>query len=417
MSSLSIYRPTLILFPRLVELSWGDRTFCNDDSDLPGVLGLIGPHLKRISIAGWSLQNDDDQHLQTSLSIISTRFRSLQSFYLHCNQTPVVCRLIPGVLPSSLNNLCSFRCNQIPISADAFLALGQLRHLSELSIRLPALLSWAPLPPDAFPSLHHIEIAALTKNYLALTADIVCFPEVTGAIIYLRDVPTVRDGLPFFDLISRQFSHAVLSVLSIYMSSDANMGLLRQDKLTVARDTLRPLLSFTNMTAMDVNLACPYALDGSFFSELAQAFPKIDCLYLGTYDYCHHEPHLLPLMTEALPPFAVHCPKLSTLGVAFDARQTLTVDDVRDALPYRPSLSEVTSLECLHCPIDDAHMVAAYLARVFPMLDGDYAVDWQRLGPTHPLSIPWQQWELVWREVQEKLPWFRMIRDDERAAT
>ncbi|KAM5539374.1 hypothetical protein V8D89_006826 [Ganoderma adspersum] len=417
-SPLSIYRPTLILFPRLVELNWKDSTLGKDDHDLPVVLGLIGPYLKRISIVDWSLQNDDEQHLQTSLSLISTRFQSLRSFNLHCKQTPMVCKLIPGALPSSLKDLRSFRCDRIPVSENAFLALGRLQHLNEFSIRLPALLSWAPLPPDAFPALRNIEITALTRDYLALGTDVVRFPLVKDVIINLRDIPTIRNGLPFFDLISRQFSHTVLSGFSVYMSNDANIGRSRQNnlKLTLTRDTLRPLLSFTDMNTMVVNLACPYALDGDFCSEIAQAFPKIECLLLGNYDYCYHEPPMLPLMTQALVPFATHCPELSRLGITFDARQSLTVDDVRDALPQRPSPSAVIVLECSHCPIGDAHMVAAYLARVFPMMEGEFAIGWYALGPTHPLFIQWRGWERIWREVQEKLPWFTMIRDDERAA-
>ena len=381
---------------------------------------MVGPRLKQIAIMDWSLQDDDDsgRHLQTSLSLISTRFPSLESFYLHCKQTPLVCKPIPGALPSSINSLRYFMCSQIPISENAFFAFGRLRHLDRLSIRLPALLTSAPLPPNAFPVLRFIEITTLTRDYLALRGDMVRFPLVMDVIIYLRDVPTVRDGLPFFDLISRQFSHVVLSGLSVYMDRDAlDLSTSQQNKLTITPDNLRPLLSFTNLVDMSINIACPYALGGDFCSEIAQAFPEIEGLSVGIPDYCYHEPSTLPLMTQVLAPLATSCPKLFSIAIPFDARQTLTVDDVRDAVPQRPSRSAVISLQTTHCPIDDAHVVAAYLARVFPKLEGHRGIDWQVLEPTHPLFARWKDWEHVWTKVDEKLPWFAMIRDDERAAT
>ncbi|KAI1790201.1 hypothetical protein LXA43DRAFT_1095724 [Ganoderma leucocontextum] len=291
-----------------------DRTLRKNDYDLPGILGLIGPHLKRISITDWSLQNDEKQHLQTSLSLISIRFPSLQYFYLHCKQPLAVCKLISTALPSNLDDLRTFQCDHVPIAESTFSALGRLQHLSELSIRLPAFLSWAPLPPESFP--------------------------VKEATIHLRDVPKVHDAVRFFDLISRQFSHAGLSKLSIDMSEDANLiSRSRDNKVTLTRDHLRHLLSFTMLA---VNLACPYALNGNFCSEITKALPDIECLYIGTYDGCHHDtaPGMLPTMTQVLAPFATHCPKLNILGIPFDARQSLTIDAVRDALPQRPTSSD-----------------------------------------------------------------------------
>ena len=342
-----------------------------DDCDLPGVLGLIGPHLKRTSIEDWSRRDDEGQYLQTSLSLISTRFLSLQSFGLHCNQTPEVCKLISKTLPNNLHDLRTFQCDQIPVAESAFLALGRLQHLSDLAIRLPAFLAWAPLPLEAFPALRHMEVTALTRDYLVFSTDVARFLQVRKAVMYLRDVPSVRDGV-LFDLISNQFSKIVLSDLSIYMSDDANLGHSRQNKLTLARDNLRPLLSFTNLTALAVNLACPYALDRDFYPEIAQAFPDIELLFIGTYAYCYHntDPGMLSPMTEVLNPIAIHCPELTTLGIAFDARQTLTVDDIRYALPQRPSLSAVSSLNCSHCPIDDLHVVADTWLACFLCLRG-----------------------------------------------
>lgn len=99
------------------------------------------------------------QYLQTYLSLILTRLPYLQYFHLlHCEEPLVVYQLIPGALLSNLHDLRVFRCHDLPITENAFSALGRLQYLSELSIRLSALISWRPLPPNAFPLLREIAI-------------------------------------------------------------------------------------------------------------------------------------------------------------------------------------------------------------------------------------------------------------------
>ena len=67
---ISMYRPALVLFPRLVGIKlW---PIWLGESDYPAVLGLVGSYIKEVSIQ-WNLEDDPERHLQTCISLISDR--------------------------------------------------------------------------------------------------------------------------------------------------------------------------------------------------------------------------------------------------------------------------------------------------------------------------------------------------------
>ncbi|TBU39241.1 hypothetical protein BD309DRAFT_452103 [Dichomitus squalens] len=408
----SMYRPALVLLPRLLAVRI--RALSLRDSDIPAVLGWIGPQLKEISMH-WGLEDDPEQHLQTCMSVISNRFSSLEDFQLYCKNRPLVCRLIPVSFTEQLRNLRMFRTYKLPISKYALRSLGRLQNLTVMAIYLPAFLSPELLGPESFPALCEIRITALTRAYFAFANAVAMLPQVKVAHIDLRDVPKPEEGLRLFDLVCTQFSCTGIVELFICSNEDACSRRRRPPALTVNHPHLRRLLCFAALTELNVNLACSYALDGDLCLEIAKAFPEIQSLHIGDYDWCYYEyPSIIvPPMTHVLAPFATHCPHLTSLGIPFDARESLSLQDVKDALPDRPSRSQVWHLNCSHCPIEDDQTIAAYLARVFPMLEGRHDLEWSDFGA----DMPSLRWKDKWYEVRRLLPWFKVIRDDEAATT
>ncbi|TBU59017.1 hypothetical protein BD310DRAFT_1038776 [Dichomitus squalens] len=366
----------------------------------------------------WGLEDDPEQHLQTCMSVISNRFSSLEDFQLYCKNRLLVCRLIPESFTEQLRNLRMFRTYKLPISKYALRSLGRLQNLTVVAIYLPAFLSPELLGPESFPALCEIRITALTtltRAYFAFANAVAMLPQVKVAHIDLRDVPKPEEGLRLFDLVCTQFSCTRLVELFICSNEDACSRRRRPPALTVNHPHLRRLLCFAALTELNVNLACSYALDGDLCLEIAKAFPEIQSLHIGDYDWCYYEyPSIIvPPMTHVLAPFATHCPHLTSLGIPFDARESLSLQDVKDALPDRPSRSQVWHLNCSHCPIEDDQTIAAYLARVFPMLEGRHDLEWSDFGA----DMPSLRWKDKWYEVRRLLPWFKVIRDDEAATT
>ena len=404
---ISMYRPALVLFPRLLGIKLWPVWL--GESDYPAVLGLIGSHVKEVSIQ-WNLDDDPERHLQTCISLISARFSSVEDFDLYCSKGPRVCKIIHASLIDRLRSLRNFRSNKLPISRDALGALGRLQNLSAMNIHLPAFLETPPLDSGSFPALGEIEITALTMDYFAFADAVGTLPRVERADIVLRDAPKPEDGLRFFDSICTKFSHTKLTQLSVSTSEDAH-SLRETPPALITHPHLRRLFGFTALIGLTVNLACSYALDGDLCLEIAKAFPEMEVLHIGDSKVCRYDyPTItVPPMSKVLCPFATHCRELISLGIPFDARESFSIQDVKDALPYSPSRSQLYSLHCSHSPIEDGQLVAAYLARVFPALANGYDIWWCEFGR----SYLGREWESEWEEVRRLVPWFKMIRDDE----
>lgn len=116
-------------------------------------------------------------------------------------------------------------------------------------------------------------------------------------------------------------------------------------------------------------------LDDSFCSELAMAWPGLMYLHIGRESVYPYE--VLPSV-RALPPFAIHCPKLEYLGLVFDATLwennlgAFNGDDIEaelhGTLADRASTSALSTLSLGRSPLRGLEYTAAFLARLFPNL-------------------------------------------------
>ena len=123
-------------------------------------------------------------------------------------------------------------------------------------------------------------------------------------------------------------------------------------------DTLRPVLSFPNLTTFELMHVYPVNITPEEIEELASRWPSLEHLCLNDEPLVMHD---FTLDLQSLIPFARHCPKLLLLGLFMDASAT-NIHPMQELNPF-------TSLELLYVgtsPTGDPGAVAAFLSCLFP---------------------------------------------------
>ncbi|KAI1790212.1 hypothetical protein LXA43DRAFT_891462 [Ganoderma leucocontextum] len=410
---LSAYRPVFVLFPNLTTFDWAGIRF--PEENLPLVLAFLNPNVARVHIR-ISEEHHDQRTLRASLSLIANRYTSLKEFQLTLRppQSRDDLLIMPSILPvlTNLTALEVFRCFYIPLTEDVFGALASLQNLTMLAIRLPQTVAWSTIDirPDSTAtrlSGHGTSPKVATVQYIKFSK--VSFPHVKAVRIILTDVPTGDDLPRVFTSICAQFSPSVLTKLIVNMDSETpqNRRQLTQPTTAIRLEHLQPLFKFGKFSVFEFSMASRYALDGATYLAVAKAWPHIKTFEIGLGQYCIHSE--IPEMRDVLVPFAVHCPKLTRLGVRFDGTKTklLASGGITHAHAQgRPSTSIVASLNCFDSCISGTTHVAAFLALIFPKLK---ELAWKK-APAGMMTLSGGLWE----EVQQYLPLFAAIREDER---
>jgi hypothetical protein len=123
-------------------------------------------------------------------------------------------------------------------------------------------------------------------------------------------------------------------------------------------DTLRPVLSFPNLTTFELMHTYPVNITPEEIEELASRWPSLEHLCLNEEPLVMHD---FTLDLQSLIPFARHCPKLLQLGLFMDASAT-KIHPMQELNPF-------TSLEflCVGTSLaGDRCAVAAFLSCLFP---------------------------------------------------
>ncbi|KAF7329241.1 F-box domain-containing protein [Mycena kentingensis (nom. inval.)] len=154
--------------------------------------------------------------------------------------------------------------------------------------------------------------------------------------------------------------------------------------LAVPGSDLRVLFCFSGLTTVNINTPIGFQLDDPMIWELAQAWPHLTELELGTGSNFIGMPGPPPATLDALRAFALFCPKLNMLI------QTLELDATRHGInPAAPKikrrivpLKALTRWSVVRSPIraTDPLNVALFLFNLFPELED-----------IRPLR-PWHSW-------------------------
>jgi hypothetical protein len=146
-----------------------------------------------------------------------------------------------------------------------------------------------------------------------------------------------------------------LCISLVHVSSPLELSPAHQ----ITFDTLRPLLSFCNLTAFEVFHKYPINITLEEIEELASRWPSLESLCLN------EEPLFMSDFTldlRALLPFARHCPNLYRLGLFMDAT-TVKMHPMQELKPF-------TALRVLCAGTSlarDPEAVATFLSRICPL--------------------------------------------------
>lgn len=312
-------RPTQILFPHLRSIKRYSELLSKEL--LASLLTTVGTSLIKLDLKlRFPEELDDQGTLQASFGVIAVRFPVLQELYF--GDYP--CLNCPCDIPETVNALSamtrgftalvSFKSGDIVVTQTAIDILLRLQTLRCLHVSLPDYITPPPerVPPgyDAPPpvQLEEIELYHLTTQAYLAFSQAVALPHATKLVLsFSHGVPThlITD---LFSSIRIQCSPYSLTAIEIHA------GL--QGPLFPAH--LRSLLDFKHLELLNLKISCQYALDDSFCSEMAMAWPGLVYLQIGRETLPRYE--VLPSVTvRALPPFAIHCPKLEHLGLVLHA--------------------------------------------------------------------------------------------------
>ncbi|KAL1950467.1 hypothetical protein VTO73DRAFT_5591 [Trametes versicolor] len=408
-------RPTATLFPQLRSLRWGDIQL--PDKCLPSFLVCIGSGLTRVDLGGLAtIAGSAPDVLQAIFDIMAERFpllRALDVGHVRSGSEVLTRELggsLPPTLPFTLTPLVSFASLKMSITLDALLNLTRLKTLRVIDVRLlddPQLPSADEKPSSntITPILSHlsqIDIHTTSRAYLGFSKT-VTLPHTTTLRLRLSPLDSQTYLIPeLLQSIHEQCSPDVLKhvVLEHYTNHHERVG-------PILPAHLRPLLEFKQLEVVIVAFRCRYALDDEIYTDMAKAWPLLERLWVGCHPVCTHE--ILPTV-RALPPFAMHCPKLEMLGLVFDARHweakaAFDADDMDAEMELYGALARKASTSVLsrfivgNSPIAVPEYVAAFLDRIFPAL-GEVVTE---------RAVRDQ-----WVAVKRFLPLFKHVRKDER---
>lgn len=411
-------RPTQILFPHLRSVDWGEPPLL-PERQVPSLLTTVSTSLVKVDFGVPWPWDDHEGTLSASFGIITERFPGLRE--LCCGQFPGLGD--PCDTPETVNSFSTMACRftslvsftslVLCVTPAAILGLSRLNTLRRLHVCLPDLtapLSEHPSPRQDAPILAQLEEIGLyystIQAYLAFS-QAVALPRTMEFFLELNHDIQSHLLPKIFSSIREQCSPDSLTTIGI---RDPENGSESEGLLLPTH--LRPLLELKRLESFYLGLSCRYALDDSFCAEMAIAWPCLRDLYVGC-GRSRYRSEALPSV-RALPPFAVHCPKLERLGLDFDATRweneaafdaDHTQPEIYGALAHRASTSAVLSLFPGSSPIGGVQYVAAFLARVFPNLKDIHGGQ-----PTRINGV----WRDGWREVGQLLHLFKLTRQDER---
>ncbi|KAI0720596.1 hypothetical protein C8T65DRAFT_293939 [Cerioporus squamosus] len=407
-------RPTLVLFPNVVELNW--LTIDLDTEALQYLLSMIGNRLKKLSIRRWPEGENAERHLIDCLPLMESCSSTLQELWLVPGSADPRASIAFSSFVSKLVAIHTLEANAIPITAEAALALCRLPTLRRLSVWLANGAKW-PSGGNArvtSTSLTSIELYSTTGTYSGFSRTVL-LPKLHQ--LYLKIIGDPDPVPELFNSIRRQCSPQALDSIDIDTEDWGRLSVASQRTTVVRSEDFPILFDFVELTHFSFTAECRHALDDALFVSMTEAWPKLFLLSVSCAPYCAYDTR--PTF-RALIHLAVHAPKLSSLGLHFDAQSwedftrwdeeakqyETPRDDFFGELSRSASTSKLYSLYVGTSPIWQAHTVAYILARIFP--------DLQRVTPDPMEDVEETSLRAHnrkrWYEVQRLLPLFGKLR-------
>lgn len=337
------------LFPKLQEFYWRGSL---RNANMCCLSSFIGPALKVVDV--YSLNDFDTAFFA---QILSQYAPSLTSYTLRGdveNEDEEKTSMVLEKTGHLFRSLTTFESDGILLSNTAFCALATLPNLTRLSCSVGR----SDDPPhdnmDLFPSLEYLQI------YLGHSSQWVAAFMKTCRMPKLSTIIVDFDGFPW--------SSDVLSIAKALGSRDT----LREITLNceespvlcqlLASETIKPLLSCSDLRKLHVKAKHSRDLDDSVLEDIGHALPHLISLFLSiTYNTGS-------VTYRGLHTLATHCPQLVRVRVPLDF-SAFDNTDLRS--PSR--LTQCVSLREIYPSLDssdsgsyDLNLAAAVLFRAFP---------------------------------------------------
>jgi hypothetical protein len=226
----------------------------------------------------------------------------------------------------------------------------------------------------------------------------------------LESVDVNATGIPddaaeirtFFRVLSSQCSNT--SLKRIILTMFTYMPTSSLDNYIIDEDILSPLLSFHNLTALELYTCHAFRINNKTLHMMAMSWRRLQTLELGLYGWAGQSRVTL----AGLVPLVQYCAELVELGVVVDA--TIVEPPLYMSTPN----AKVVHLRLGDSVIQDPASVAAYLSGLFPKLNSVWS--WIGVTPRRPEVTPQEEekYRARWDEAVRLTKIFADVRQVER---
>lgn len=383
----------ILSFPNLQKLRWEKGSL--------SLVGLfLGPSLVELNI---TLPTDPHYLVPTLLDSLRTISPSLRDLRITAARGPQpnLFSIFPR-LARGLNHLERLSCSMFALPDEALRILGESSTLRIIHINNTAEDLLRALSPNEpmFAQLKHITIRTLSMQKCCDLFSRIDMRHMESLVVghTNQHIPLASEILEFFETLKEKCSHTLLT--SIHVRQDPNTSAIsdndiwQSDKYLITPAVIKPLLPFRNLKGLDLIFECPYDFDDTSMESMAVAWPLMRQFHLGS-DIGWGEVSKVTL--DGLIPMAKFWPRLESLSICIDPI-TSQPSGRRPGGGYCcPRLTMIG----ISTSVIDVHpaMVAAFLTDLFPKLRNIIVADFSE----------------EWSEVENLLPTFADVREQERA--
>ncbi|KAK7044490.1 hypothetical protein R3P38DRAFT_2690112 [Favolaschia claudopus] len=415
LDTLRLSFPNTCIFPNLQELIW----YSTRGLTLPHIRLFLGPHLHTLSVAVIHSR----AHLSL-LPILAAECPSLKEVVVEC------CDELDGrnSVSSFILELRHLYSLTLPdLNTSALEHIARLPNLTSLTLESQSVLD--PFPPTLvlnailFPRLSYLNIRGEDVKFVAPLLPVMAHAPLADLYV---GIPTECSGASIAQCYSALAHHCLRSHASLKRleCADPDYRLKTPPNTDMSAYIVNstqflPLLSFRNITIVELTAPIGFDLDDTTVAGLAEAWPHLSSLSLFSDVFVNQPSRITP---NGLLPLAQHCPHLANLTLPLDASiaPKWPLQRGPKGAGQRIKQTSLTSLTVKRSPIANPLMLAGFLSSVFPKLT--------RISTEHrfkrglPQVVNAELAEAIamhdrWKTVEAALPVLRKARVEERSWT
>lgn len=396
LQTLSRHKPAITLLPNVRYLAW-------KDDDIFSYLHLfLSPSVTHFTWNVSPVAHNED-NIAVLFDTLKNICPAMEHLHLSLESRPLSAKVHAALsnLVSSLHGLRSLECASLSLTNAALDHLAHLPTLREVSMDLDANYDMETLSSKhTFSQILSIDAGLADLAQLNTLINVTASSQMDTISARLRSSPPAPLLWETFESLHHHPSRN--SIEKIFIEQTEERPPNHEDYFITA-NTLRPLLAFSQLTVVTINLNCPFDFDNSLLADMAGAWPQLVQLELITY----YERENVRISLGGLISLIAGCPKLRSLGVVLDARITGFWNGKRPGLGY--TNSAMRSLTFGYSPIGNPTRVASFLSDVFPNVSFiDVLWDGEDENPARRSNF------YRWKEAERLIQVFREVRNEER---